>query len=295
MKKKYLFIITTIISVAILMYVGIGVTYSKFTATADTVLQAEVTAKLDYILYFQAPPDWLDKNGNGVYIYMYNSDGTVENATFPGDSMTLFDSEKNIYKYNLSASKAQDTDGNYILIKAIFSNNSNSRNTSRKTVNLSVTANDNGKIFVPELYKNAGNNNEIRMYSYAFNDGACNCYYWGSASGPSWPGSSCGSAISDKGHTYKLDRSVYPNVIFNGTVTSGRSTATWKTDDLKVPLYQDLTCKMNGYKDSLWERFFYNGSWHSYSNWIDTEYSTWYSGDYQTFNSTRNLSYETGT
>ena len=61
-----------------------------------------------------------------------------------------------------------------------------------------------------------------------------------------------------------------------------------QTDDVNVPTYQDLTYKIkrDGNNQSHEQtRFYYDGEWNEYDNWINSGYSVWYSGDYTKFQS----------
>ena len=310
MKKKYLFIITSIISAFVLIYVGVGTTYSKFTATSDTVLQAEVTAKLDYTVYFLAPPDWRNfKTGNvEVYAYMWG-DGDIKNATYPG--LQIYEDNSlgisGVYKCVIPADKPYK--------HIIFSNGAldsvprDSDNEEmvygKKTVDLNVTDNNatiNNKIFVPEIYKGNG----IRTMTYLFGVD-CYKYLWNSSGvkEAEWPGTSITSNyISNRAYSTIVDNTTYQYVIFSKYVSS-TNTLEYQTTNLYVPDKQDLTCiirsrtlrgknyagNYEGVKtQSMWRRLFYFGSWYSINDWVNDEgniRTSWQNVDYVKFNETK--------
>ena len=89
------------------------------------------------------------------------------------------------------------------------------------------------------------------------------------------------SKISDAGYS-EIISSTYDKMIFN----NGSGGAGNQTDDINVPIYQDLTYKLarNGNNNShTVSRFYYNGSWHDYSTWLSSGYTNWYSTDYADF------------
>ena len=54
------------------------------------------------------------------------------------------------------------------------------------------------------------------------------------------------------------------------------------TNDIRIPNQQDLTYKINKNTHQL-SRYFYDGIWYDYNNWINTEYNIWMKNDYLSF------------
>lgn len=282
MNKKLL--IMMLFLLIALMIPSIPETHSNFTTTANSSLSLDFLIEPTYTYYFQLPPGW---GSSTVYAYMWGNideDGTivtVENAGYPGILMECVDSIRQIYSYTLSTELAYKTYGENVFNNIIFTDSS-----SKKTIDLSVSKDINGKIFAPEMYQGNG----TRMICYRFDP--CYVYIWNSNGAfADWPGTLIGNEyrISDKSYYTIVDDSIYPNIIFNGTFTidNGDGTQTkytnWQTADLTIPEYQDLTCVINSNYSSTWKRLFYFGSWYAYSSWTETEYNNWQSTDYQSF------------
>lgn len=274
MNKKYLLLLFLLMVAILLLF--IPTTNSNFTTTANSSLSLEFCMEPTYVYYFQAPPDW---GADTVYSYMWGTynGSTVENAAFPGILMDCVDPDLKIYKYTLSSELAYQTYGENVFKNISFSDRQHADDANKKkTVDLKITDDINGKIFVPELYNNPDNTSEVRTVSYLYTTPYI--YLWGSnGDNAAWPGVSISSNYVSLDAYYALiNKSQYNNLIFS-------MNGSYKTADLTVPNFQDLTCVFKAYKSSVWKRVFYFGSWHTYSSWIDTEYDDWYSGDYQKF------------
>ena len=116
-------------------------------------------------------------------------------------------------------------------------------------------------------------------------------YLWKGDNNNGWPGSS-GTVIGQRIHKITFNTSEYENMIVNQGSGNNQS------NDLTTPSYQDITYKLTGTNISgrkfvhLAFRLFYEGSWHNYNDWIDTEYDKWYSKDYADFQTAKtNLGY----
>lgn len=262
--------------------------FSTDTVSENTTLYA----KWAEALYFQLPTDWY---GTTVYVYPYNSatDAIDDNSLPKSDSllMTLKDSNKNIYQYKLTQSQINNIN-NYD--KVIFYNDGyvadDNDLTERRTVPLSFSSSNIGKIYVPELYNS---NTNMRMYGYATNMYE---YLWyevnGNQEGSSnatWPGVQMTNDTVDgiRYHERIIDISTYNRMIINNGKNNNQST------NITIPVIydtnkiaQDLTFKISSTKvepnndDSKVYyykvfRCIYNGSWQTLDTWISTGYSTW--------------------
>ena len=235
--------------------------FSNDTVSSNITLYAKwVTTNI----FFQLPPDW---NGNEVYAYIYNSgDASVKISSWPGEKMTLLDSSKNIYSYDLNGK-------NCSLCNCI--NFADASSSTRQSVDVSFSSDMIGKIFVPELY----NSTTVKRVLFA---GSTNwspyLYYWKDKKNNGWPGVVM-EKVCGGGYSKTIDSSTYNMMIFNKG--SGGTVGIVQTANLSIPVYQDLTYDMtttgNGY------RRFYFGSWHSYESWPSSGYATWKSGDYVKF------------
>ena len=239
-----------------------GQAISGLSSTYDDVVNLYAQWECD--IYFQLPPDW----SGSVYTHLYNS-GTSNG--WPGASATLVDSSKNIYNYKLSPSDMLNYD------KVIFSNGDPS---TRQSIDLSLSSSNYGQIFVPELYSGSG----IRIFFSGSSSWTPYLYSWNNSTGVnnhSWPGVLMSGKISGAGYS-EIVQSTYDRIIFN----NGSGGLGNQTDNINVPIYQDLTYKLarNGNNNShTISRFYYNGSWHDYDTWTSTGYTTWYSSDYANF------------
>lgn len=302
MKRKYLFIITTIVSILVLVYVGIGLTYSKFTAKSDTVLSGNFKAKLDYTVYFQAPPGWINKNTNvmQVYAYMWNDEGT-KNANYPGVLIDEYEVSglSDIYKCNIpvDAGYTHISFSNGASDKVTYYDDNEEKVFGSRTIDLDLT-NDSGtvnqKIFVPEIYDSS---TSVRSIAYLF-EPECHLHLWGNQSN-GWPGESQENVT---GNAYKsiINKNDYLYMIYN----EGSGTGRYQSPNMNVPQKQDLTCifrknmpakdyygnaKANTYH-CMWRRLFYFGSWYSMDEWVNNTGGlrvNWENGDYVTFNNTK--------
>ena len=231
-------------------------------------------------IYFQVPPDWY---GSTYNVYFFNTDNN-SNSGWPGSSLTLVDSTKNIYSHTLTDYEMATYN------RVVFTNGENVDNSSglngnaRQTIDVVLTSDLYGKIFVPELYSDT----DVRVF---FRSGTTSwipfIYLWGSnGSNAEWPGVQLIDKINTETYLSIIDVSLYNMMIFNkGTGGTGNQTA-----DLNVPIYQDLTFNLTTGP----YRIYYYGTWHNYSDWLSTEYSGWSSttGDYAKFQDAQtNLGY----
>lgn len=264
---------------------GSGTSYSdgQEVNNLTTLDGAEITLYAQWVapnIYFQVPPDW---NGSTVNVYFFNEDTQV-NSGWPGISMTLVDSTKNIYSHTLTDYEMATYD------TVVFTNGQNVDSSSglnssaRQTVDKELTSELYGKILVPELYSDSG----VRVF---FRSGTNSwipfMYLWGAnGSNDVWPGVQLTEKINSVTYLALVDTDLYNMMIFNkGVGGSGNQTA-----DLNVPIYQDLTFNLN----SGPYRIFYYGSWHNYDAWQSTEYTNWSSatGDFTKFQDAQtNLGY----
>lgn len=252
---------------------GTGTSYTngELVNNLSSTNGAEITLyaqwKTNYI-YFQVPPDW---DGNSVSVYLFNSS---TNNTWPGYSATSIDASKNIFGYELSENDKQ----NYTSIII------NSATGARQTVDLDYNNNLLGKVFVPKLYNSS---TDIRVFFSGSASWTPYIYLWNISSGSNnhaWPGLLMSGKISGSGYSEIITKSQYNKMIFN----KGSGGVGNQTDDMNVPTYQDLTYKIarNGNSQSHEQtRFYYDGEWNEYDNWINSGYSVWYSGDYTKFQS----------
>lgn len=247
---------------------GTGTDYSNgqpisgLSSTYDD--EINLYAQWECDIYFQLPPDW----SGSVYTHLFTSGAS---NGWPGGSATLIDSTKNIYNYKLSQSDILNYDN------VIFSNGSSS---TRQSVDIPLNSSNYGQIFVPELYSGSG----IRVFFSGSSSWTPYLYSWNNSTGVnnhSWPGVLMSGKISGAGYS-EIVQSTYDRMIFN----NGSGGLGNQTDNINVPIYQDLTYKLarNGNNNShTVSRFYYNGSWHDYDTWTSTGYTTWYSSDYANF------------
>ena len=252
---------------------GTGTSYSNQEEVNNltTTNNEEITLYAQWgtnCIFFQVPPDW---SGNNVSIYLFNSS---TNNTWPGYTASSIDSSKNIFGYELSDTDKQTYDS--III--------NSNNGARQTVDLDLNNTNIGKIFVPKLYNSS---TQVRVFFSGSSNWTPYIYLWNSSSGSNnhgWPGLLMSGKISGSGYSEVITKSQYDKIIFN----KGSGGVGNQTDDMNVPTYQDLTYKIarDGNNQSHEQtRFYYDGEWNEYDNWINSGYSVWYSGDYTKFQS----------
>ena len=247
---------------------GTGTDYSNgqpisgLSSTYDD--EINLYAQWECDIYFQLPPDW----SGSVYTHLFTSGAS---NGWPGGSTTLIDSTKNIYNYKLSQSDMLNYDN------VIFSNGDPS---TRQSIDLSLNSSNYGQIFVPELYSGSG----IRVFFSGSSSWTPYLYSWNNSTGVnnhSWPGVLMSGKISGAGYS-EIVQSTYDRMIFN----NGSGGLGNQTDNINVPIYQDLTYKLarNGNNNShTVSRFYYNGSWHDYSTWLSSGYTNWYNSDYTNF------------
>lgn len=237
------------------------------------------------LIYFQMPPDWY---GTNVCAKLYTQTQANDPDCLASDAMTLVDNDKKIYKFDTSSYSNID---DYTIV--YFSNGITIEDASGKTPRRAIAQNfqdTSGKakleqIFVPELYNESG---KTRVYGYATN---FYFYLWKGDNNNGWPGSS-GTVIGQRIHKLEFNTADYENMIVDQG--SGQN----QSENLTTPQYQDITYKLTSTQISgrkfvhLAFRLFYEGSWHNYDNWINSEYNTWYSNDYADFQAAKtNLNY----
>lgn len=237
---------------------------SKLSSTYDDIIN--LYAQWECNIYFQLPPDW---DGSNVYIHLFNSSS---NNGWPGYSATLSEATKNIYNYKLSQSDISNYDN------VIFSN---ANSSTRQSIDLSLNSTNFGQIFVPELYSGSG----TRVFFSGSSDWVPYIYLWNNSTGDNnhaWAGELMSSKISGSGYCEVVDTSLYDRMIFN----NGSGGVGNQTDNLNIPAHQDLTYKLarnGGNTSHTVSRFYYDGSWHDYTTWIDSGYDTWHATHYASF------------
>lgn len=237
------------------------------------------------LIYFQMPPDWY---GTNVCAKLYTQTQANDPDCLASDAMTLVDNDKKIYKFDTSSYSNID---DYTIV--YFSNGITIEDASGKTPRRAIAQNfqdTSGKakleqIFVPELYNESG---KTRVYGYATN---FYFYLWKGDNNNGWPGSR-GTVIGQRIHKLEFNTADYENMIVDQG--SGQN----QSENLTTPQYQDITYKLTSTQISgrkfahLAFRLFYEGSWHNYDNWINSEYNTWYANDYADFQTAKtNLNY----
>lgn len=266
--------------------------------SGDLTLYAKFYTERD--VYFQMPPDWYKDQSDSDYavkIYIYNDSTKESYIAWPGSDMTRVTLNNgaitDVFKYTLSDRYLSQYDS------VVFSNGkvpSEGGNTNyaedikkRQTIDLSLTSDSYGKIFVPELYKNTAPNkqNEVRffgrsnqnLYYYAWNNNT-------QVAKVAWPGEKLTESIGATGYKFIFDKSEFDRMIIN------RGSGAEQSHDLTIPTIHDLTFSSSAYDSDHYyfyvTRWFYGGSWHSIDNWESSEYSTWSKTDYITFQGTNN-------
>lgn len=258
--------------------------------TGDITLYAKYNQ--NYNIYFQMPPDWYKDDSESDYtvkMYLYNKTSETAYMVWPGIDMTKID-ERNIYKYTINESYLE----NYTDI--IFTNGKESSITwlnddikRKQTIDLEFTSNDWGKIFVPKIYPNRANSNEVRFFTIDKHN--LKYYLWNNATGNnngSWPGSSITESAGGSAVQFKFNRNQFDKMILN------RGQDQEQTSDMDVPQYCDLTFYTSNYNSSNYyfyaTRTYYDGEWISFDEWNSTQYSEWKNnGDYIAFQETNNI------
>lgn len=221
-------------------------------------------------IYFQLPPDW---NGSGVNVYLYNDIKQIYNASWPGKRAFIVDSNKKIYRYQVDSENIN----NYTNV--IFTDTSaNNKDATRQTIDLKFTKNNLGKIFVPKLYSNL---NKIRIFTKNDKSIGPLIYLWkrvgnNDTTDMNWQTKPyITKRISGYGYEYIIDLKKYNmfNLSFKGVTT----------DDIYVPIYQDLTYKITENNTHEVSRYYYDGLWYEYDDWINTKYDFWKNDDYIKF------------
>ena len=248
-------------------------TGNKVTTISGRNENITLYAKWNGVIYFQIPPDWYGEN-----TYVKFSTSFSENKYNCGtetctsaDLMTLFDSDKKIYKYVFADNADLD---NYKF--AYFSNDITIEDSSgtkpRRALSLDISKEDYlGKVFAPEVAPNS-TTEDTRVFGFATN---FNFYFWKGADNNGWPGTA-GTVIGKRIHYTTFKRNVWDNMIVNNRGSNKNQSA-----DLVVPVYQDLTyrltdtCNSSNICGHLASRLFYFGQWHDYDDWLDDDYDTW--------------------
>lgn len=226
------------------------------------------------VVYFQLPPDWY---GNKVYAYLFSDTGGM---TWPGDEMTLVDEDKQIYSYVIPNEELD------LYNKIVFTNGESVDNqdnnlllngNARQTMDVTISNEMYGKIFVPELYSGEGTR---VLFRNASKNWVQHIYKWNSSNSSQnngWPGQEFTDSINSSTY-YTVVEPNYNMMIFN----KGRGGTGNQTANLNVPTNQDMVYNIN---NSGPYRIFYFGGWKDYTEWNDTGYTNWTSddGDYNKF------------
>lgn len=271
--------------------------------TGDLTLYALFYTDRD--IYFQMPPDWYKDDNDEDYtvkIYIYNNTTKEALSPWPGVSMTketLSDPDiTGIYKYTLSDRYLKNYDS------VVFSNGKipGGRHDTyydvdikkRQTIDLTLDSNNYGKIFVPELYKNVENPNEIRFFGVVNQN--LHYYVWNNSTQTAkdpWPGLKLEDKVGDTGLKFMFDKVEYDKLIINKGLNAEQS------HDLPIPSVADLTFSSSKVNSDHYYfyvvRWFYGGSWYSIYDWEDSKYYLWKIGDYASFQNTANAMTETNT
>ena len=221
-------------------------------------------------IYFQMPPDW---NSNNVFVYLYNDYNKIYNAPWPGKAATLIDNQKKIYAYEVESENINKYKN------IIFTDTTNSNiNAKKQTIDLKFSQNNLGKIFAPTLYSEP---NKKRIYIFIDPSQGPSIYLWKRINSSDYTDMSWNNPyyinkkISGYGYEYIIDNQKYNmfKLIWNQTIT----------DDISVPYYQDLTYKINGNMSHQVSRYYYDGIWYEYTNWINNQYNIWKNNEYIKF------------
>lgn len=250
-------------------------------------------------IYFQLPPDWYKDDTDSDYnvkMYIFNDTTKEYLKEWPGDNMTRITLKNgeitDIFKITISDRYLKEYDS------VVFSNgkisgsggytNYNEDIRKRQTVDLRLNSDNYGKIFVPELYKNKDNSNEVRFFGKTNQN--LSYYAWNNSSGTAkvaWPGELLTDRIGDPGYQFTFDKSVYDRMIINRVINNNSEN---QSHDLTIPTVRDLTFSTSNYDSDHYyfyvTRWFYGGSWYDIDDWENSEYSTWKENDYKEFSRT---------
>ncbi len=243
-----------------------GESIINLTSVDNDTIELFAKWKNNYI-YFQIPPDW---NSTNVNVYLYNDQEKIYNAPWPGKPATLIDYQKKIYAYNIEPENINKYKN------IIFTDTNNSEISAKKqTIDLSFSTNNLGKVFAPLVFSQF---NKKRIY--IFIDQNPSIYLWkrinnSDSTDLNWNNPIyINKKISGYGYEYIIDTQKYNmfKLISNKIITN----------DIRIPNQQDLTYKINKNTHQL-SRYFYDGIWYDYNNWINTEYNIWMKNDYLSF------------
>ena len=255
--------------------------------TGDLTLYAKFYTDRD--IYFQMPPDWYKDSNEQTYTvkaYFYNDQTEETYSEWPGTAMTAYTSSDpnitDIYKITINDRYLSNYD------RVIFSNGKvltgsdnatyDADHVKRQTIDLTFSSTNWDQIFVPELYRNSNNSNEVRFFARAKEN--LHYYIWNTSNAYApWPGTKITDSIGSSGLKFTFDKSIYDKMIIN------RGQGRIQTADLTIPTLHDLTFSATP-TDFYVTRWFYGGSWYSISNWESAGYSQWKLGDYVSFQST---------
>ena len=250
----------------------------------------------DRDIYFQLPPDWYKEEAEEDYTvkaYIYNDTTKEYYAAWPGNDMTRITSSNpditDIYKLTVNDRYLKNYDSVVFSNGKVPGNNHYTTHETdakkRQTIDLQLNSDCYGKIFVPELYKNTANANEVRFFGIANQN--LHYYVWNNetqtAKDP-WPGAEITDRVGDTGRKFTFDKSEYDKMIIN------RGENAEQTRDLSVPAINDITfssSKVNSDHYYFYAvRWFYGGSWYPIYDWEDSQYYLWKVGDYIAFQNT---------
>ena len=257
----------------------------------------------DRDIYFQLPPDWYKDDNEDDYTvkaYIYNDTTKESYSAWPGTDMTRITSSNpdisDIYKFTLNDRELKKYDS------VVFSNGKVPGDNyytyyaldikKRQTIDLSLNSDNYGKIFVPELYNNTNNKDEVRFFAVANQ----NLHYYlltnsTSVAKDPWPGLEITDKVGATGLYFTFDKKVYDRMIVN------RGEGAEQSHDLPIPSVHDLTFSSSNVDSDHYYfyvvRWFYGGSWYSIDDWEDSKYYLWKAGDYVSFQNTANAIGET--
>lgn len=210
------------------------------------------------IIYFQMPPDW---NRNDIYVYMYNDEKQIYNATYPGIKATLIDSTKKIYSYRV--------DDNIKEYKNIIFSNIVFDKLVKQTVDLDFNINDLGKIYVPILYNNF---NRTRIYLMANPSDSTSITL---IKDNQTEINTINHQISGIGFDYSIDNKYNKFILHYNNLS---------TTEIEIPNYQDLTFQIMSDKRYYVIKYYYDCIQYDYEEWLNNYYNIWKNNDYLKFN-----------